>query len=101
MTFLGAVEYNRSRYRPSNSRRIIPTKHLSGLVEGDLTQAAAGLSMIHLGNLTARESADFWERITGFDQHPLAADRRSGTWLKECFNVTTQVSHKGNTKKCG
>jgi len=67
MTLFGAVEFSRSRYRPSRGRGkcFIPTEHILGLIEGDLTPAAAGLSMMLLSSLTARESAAVWERVSG------------------------------------
>ena len=67
MTLFGAVAFNRSRYHPSRGRGecFIPPEHVLGLIEGDLTSAAAGLSMMLLSSLTARESAAVWQRVCG------------------------------------
>ena len=67
LTLFGPVAFNRSRYRPSTGRGecFIPAEHVLGLLDGDLTPAAASLSMMLLSSLTVRESADIWERICG------------------------------------
>jgi len=67
LTLFGPVTFSRSRYRPSNGQGecFIPAEHVLGLIEGDLTPAASGLSMVLLSNLTARESADIWNRFCG------------------------------------
>ena len=89
MTLFGHVEFNRSRYRPSRGRGqcFIPTEHVLGLVEGDLTPAAAGLSMMLLSSLTARESAEVWERISGEGPSVSTLSRltgEAGRYLEEC-----------------
>ena len=67
MTTLGSVEFNRPRYRAPNrqGKSFIPAEHQLGLTEGNLTPAAAGLSISLLSCLTVRESADFWKRFVG------------------------------------
>ena len=67
MTLFGKVEYSRSRYRPTSGRgaSIFPTEAILGLTEGSMTPAAAGLALWLTANLTARESAEAWARLTG------------------------------------
>ena len=67
MTLFGPVEYNRSRYQPSGGgAALFPTESVLGL-----TPAAAGLSLVFMSHLTARESEDAWERL--FGQGPSAS----------------------------
>ena len=66
MTLFGPVAYDRSRYRPSGGgEALFPTESVLGLTECGLTPAAAGLSLYFMSNLTARESAEAWERLCG------------------------------------
>ncbi|MDE2791963.1 MAG: hypothetical protein OXI81_16280 [Paracoccaceae bacterium] len=66
MTLFGPVEYNRSRYQPSGGgAALFPTESVLGLTECGLTPAAAGLSLVFMSHLTARESEDAWERLCG------------------------------------
>ena len=44
---------------------LVPTKHLLGLTEVGLTQAAASLAMMLLSNLSAGESVDVLKRASG------------------------------------
>ena len=61
MTTLSPVEFKRPRYRATNrqGKSFIPAEHQLGLTKGNLTPAAAGLSMALISSLPARESADF------------------------------------------
>ena len=67
MTLFGKVRYRRSRYRPTSGRgpSVFPTGNVLGLTESSLTPAAAGLSLFLMANLSARESAEAWVRLTG------------------------------------
>ena len=67
MTLFGKVEYTRSRYRPTSGKgaSLFPTEAVLGLTEGSMTPAAAGLALWLTANLTARESAETWARLTG------------------------------------
>ena len=67
MTLFGPVAFDRSRYRPSSGggEALFPTESVLGLTECGLTPAAAGLSLYFMSNLTARESAEAWERLCG------------------------------------
>ena len=67
MTLFGKVEYSRSRYRPTSVQgaSIFPTEAILGQTEGSMTPAAAGLALWLAANLTARESAETWARLTG------------------------------------
>ena len=67
MTLFGPVSFMRSRYRPTSGKgaSIFPTEAILGLTEGSMTPAAAGLALWLTANLTARESAETWARLTG------------------------------------
>ena len=61
MTTLGRVKFKRPRYRRTDrqGKSFIPAELQLGLTKGNLTPAAAGLSMALISSLPARESADF------------------------------------------
>ena len=89
ITILGSVKYQRPRYRATNRQgeSFIPAEHLLGLTEGNLTPAAASLSMALLSSLTARESADYWKRFIGEGPSTGTLVRLSGEagrCLEEC-----------------
>ena len=89
MTTLGPVEFKRPRYRATNRQgeSFIPAEHQLGLTKGNLTPAAAGLSMALLSSLTARESADYWKRFVGDGPSTGTLVRLSGAagrCLEEC-----------------
>ena len=89
MTTLGPVEFKRPRYRATNRQgeSFIPAEHQLGLTEGNLTPAAAGLSMALISSLTARESADYWKRFVGDGPSTGTLVRLSGAagrCLEEC-----------------
>ena len=89
MTTLGLVEFKRPRYRATNRQgeSFISEKHQLGLTEGNLTPAAAGLSMAFLSSLTARESADYWKRFVGDGPSASTLVRlcgATGRCLEEC-----------------
>ena len=86
---MGSVKYQRPRYRATNRQgeSFIPAEHLLGLTEGNLTPAAASLSMALLSSLTARESADYWKRFIGEGPSTGTLVRLSGEagrCLEEC-----------------
>ena len=71
MTMFGPVGYDRARYRPSDGgASVFPTERVLGLTESSLTPAAAGLSLYLMANLSARESADAWDRLCGMGPSP-------------------------------
>ena len=71
MTMFGPVGYDRARYRPSGGgASVFPTERVLGLTESSLTPAAAGLSLYLMANLSARESADAWDRLCGMGPSP-------------------------------
>ena len=89
MTTLGPVEFKCPRYRATNRQgeSFIPAEHQLGLTKGNLTPAAAGLSMALLSSLTARESADYWKRFVGDGPSTGTLVRLSGAagrCLEEC-----------------
>ena len=89
MTILGLVEFLRARYRPASRKgeSFIPIEHQLGLTVGGLTPAAASLSMAFLSNLTARESADAWQRVAGegpSDSTLVRLSAEAGRCLDEC-----------------
>ena len=89
MTTLGPVDFKRPRYRATNRQgeSFIPAEHQLGLTEGNLTPAAAGLSMALLSCVTARESADFWKRFVGEGPSASTLVRlcgEAGRCLEEC-----------------
>ena len=93
MTVLGSVECNRHRYRPvgRKGKSFLPLEKRLGLIVGSLTPAAGSLSMALLSNMTARESADTWERVCGKGPSVSTLIRLSaeaGRCLEEC---STQV----------
>ena len=89
MTTLGSVEFERPRYRRTDRQgeSFIPAEHQLGLTEGNLTPAAAGVSMTFLSSLTARESEDLWKRFVGEGPSTCTLVRLSGEagrCLEEC-----------------
>ena len=89
MTILGLVEFLRARHRPASRKgeSFIPIEHQLGLTVGGLTPAAASLSMAFLSNLTARESADAWQRVAGegpSDSTLVRLSAEAGRCLDEC-----------------
>ena len=89
MTVLGSVDCNRHRYRPAGrkGKSFVPLEKRLGLIKGGLTPAAGSLSMALLSNMTARESADIWKRVTGKGPSVSTLTRLSaeaGRCLEEC-----------------
>ena len=89
MTTLGRVKFKRPRYRRTDrqGKSFIPAEHQLGLTKGNLTPAAAGLSMALISSLPARESADFWKRFVGDGPSTGTLVRLSGAagrCLEEC-----------------
>ena len=65
-TLLGPVKIDRSRYRPSGKgEALVPADIILGLTTGNMTSAAAQLSMYLMSIMTARESQETWQRILG------------------------------------
>ena len=89
MTTLGRLKFKRPRYRRTDRQgeSFIPAEHQLGLTKGNLTPAAAGLSMALISSLPARESADFWKRFVGDGPSTGTLVRLSGAagrCLEEC-----------------
>ena len=89
MTVLGPVEFPRARYRPTRCQgeNFIPAEHQLGLTVGSLTSVAASLSMALLSSLTARESADVWQRVASegpSDSTLVRLFAEDGRCLEEC-----------------
>ena len=79
----------RARYRPASRKgeSFIPIEHQLGLTVDSLTPAAASLSMAFLSSLTARESADAWQRVAGegpSDSTLVRLSAEAGRCLEEC-----------------
>ena len=88
-TTLGPVKFKRPRYRRTNRQgeSFIPTEHQLGLTEGNLTPAAASLSMALISSVPARESVDLWKRFVGEGPSTGTLVRLSGVagrCLEEC-----------------
>ena len=65
-TLLGEVEYYRARYRPSGlGEALVPVDNIIGLTTGNMTPAAAKLSMYFMSHMTASESHETWKRFVG------------------------------------
>ena len=96
ITTLGSVEYQRPRYRATNRQgeSFIPAEHLLGLTEGNVTPAAASLSMALLSSLTARESADYWKRFVGEGPSTGTLVRLSGEAGRSLEERSTEVTDK-------
>ena len=65
-TLLGWVEFLRSRYRPSGlGEALFPVDDIIGLTSGNMTPAAAKISMYLMSHMTARESLETLKRFCG------------------------------------
>ena len=94
MTTLGSVEFERPRYRRTDRQgeSFIPAEHQLGLTEGNLTPAAASVSMTFLSSLTARESEDLWKRFVGEGPSTCTLVQLSGEagrCLEECSTIVS------------
>ena len=99
MTVLGSVDCNRHRYRPAGrkGKSFLPLEKRLGLIKGGLTPAAGSLSMALLSNMTARESADIWKRVTGKGPSVSTLTRLSaeaGRCLEECSTEVMDALRK-------
>ena len=67
LTLFGPITFNRARYRPSSGQGacFVPAEARLELTASGFTPAAARLSMALMSSLTARESADVWDRFCG------------------------------------
>ena len=96
ITTLGSLEYQRPRYRATNRQgeSFIPAEHLLGLTVGNLTSAAARLSMALLSSLTARERANCWKRFVGEGPSTGTLVRLSGEAGRSLEERSTEVTDK-------
>ena len=67
LTLFGPIMFNRARYRPTSGQGacFVPAEARLELTASGFTPAAACLSMALMSSLTARESADVWDRFCG------------------------------------
>ena len=90
-TLLDLVKFLRSRYRPSGlGEALVPADNIIGLTSGNMTLAAAKMSMYLMSHMTARESQKTWKRFGGMGPSKASLVRLSSD-VRNCMEESSDA----------